>query len=83
MKVSLGKSWDGFVDEAISGGRFSSADAVVEAGLQLLKRHEDERRALRARLDAAIAAGGEVSDAELDTVLAADAAELRRSGLAD
>ena len=82
MQVSLGR-WEGFVDEAVSAGRYPSADAVIEAGLALLERQEAMHRELRAHIQAAIDEGGEVSDEELDRAIDERIEELRRSGIVD
>jgi antitoxin ParD1/3/4 len=42
---------------------------------------EAKLAALRAKLDASIAQGGEVTDAQLDAVIAAKRAELRAKGI--
>ncbi len=40
MNVSLEQRWEGFIDEAVSAGRYPCADAVIEAGLAPLERQE-------------------------------------------
>ena len=83
MNVSLDQRWEGFVEEAVSAGRYPSADAVIEAGLRLLEQQEAMQRSLRDHIQAAIAQGGEVSDEELDRAIAEQVAELRLQGMAD
>jgi len=49
--------------------------------LTLVEEREAKLTALRATIDGSIAAGGEVSEDQLDDALAARAGELRRQGL--
>ena len=81
MNVSIGDRWQGFVDRVVQDGRYASASEVVREGLRLVEEREMKLLALRATLDASIALGGEVMDAELDADLAAKGAELRAQGL--
>lgn len=80
MNVSIGDRWQGFVDRVVKDGRYSSASEVVREGLRLVEEREAKLVALRATLDASIAAGGEVTDDELDAAIAAKSAELRGQG---
>lgn len=80
MNVSIGDRWQGFVDRVVQAGRYGSASEVVREGLRLVEEREAKLAALRATLDASIALGGEVTDAELDTALAEKGAELRSKG---
>jgi antitoxin ParD1/3/4 len=80
MNVSIGERWQGFVDRVVKDGRYGSASEVVREGLRLVEEREAKLLALRATLDASIARGGEVSDAELDAAVAAKSAELRSQG---
>ncbi len=80
MNVSIGERWQGFVDRVVKDGRYGSASEVVREGLRLVEEREAKLLALRATLDASIARGGEVSDAELDAAVAARSAELRSQG---
>ena len=80
MNVSIGERWQGFVERVVSDGRYGSASEVVREGLRLVEEREAKLLALRATLNASIAQGGEVTEAELDAVLAAKAAELRSKG---
>ena len=77
MNVSIGERWEGFVERIVKSGRYGSASEVVREGLRLVEEREARLAALRDKLDASIAAGGEVSDDELDAALAAKSAELR------
>jgi antitoxin ParD1/3/4 len=79
MNVSIGDRWQGFVDQIVKDGRYGSASEVVREGLRLVEEREAKLVALRTMLDASIAAGGEVTDEELDGALAAKGAELKRA----
>ena len=83
MNVSIGRRWEGFVEQVVQEGRYGSASEVVREGLRLVEEREAKLRALRAHIDAAIAQGGVVSDEELDAALAEQAAELRARGIGD
>ena len=37
IRVTLGEPFGAFIDNAVESGRFSSSEAVVEAGLRLLE----------------------------------------------
>jgi antitoxin ParD1/3/4 len=78
MNVSIGDRWQGFVERVVKDGRYGSASEVVREGLRLVEEREAKLVALRARLDASIALGGEVTEDELDAAITAKSAELRR-----
>ena len=80
MNVSIGERWEGFVERIVKSGRYGSASEVVREGLRLVEEREARLAALRDKLDASIAAGGEVSDDDLDADLAAKSAELSAKG---
>ncbi len=80
MNVSIGERWEGFVERIVRSGRYGSASEVVREGLRLVEEREARLAALREKLDASIAAGGQVSDEELDAAIAAKSAELRAGG---
>lgn len=80
MNVSLGERWEKFVASAVSKGRYGSASEVVREGLRLVEEREAKLAALRETLDRSIAAGGDVSDAELDEALEAEARKLESQG---
>jgi antitoxin ParD1/3/4 len=80
MNVSIGERWEAFVDHIIRAGRYGSASEVVREGLRLVEEREAKLQALRATLDASIAAGGVASDAEIDDALEAKAAQLAKEG---
>jgi antitoxin ParD1/3/4 len=81
MNVSIGDRWEQFVEQTVKTGRYGSASEVVREGLRLVEEREAKLKALRATLDASIAAGGEVTDDELDHAIAARSEELRRKGI--
>ncbi len=66
MNVSIGERWENFVEQAVKAGRYGSANDVVREGLRLIEEREAKLLALRATLDASIAAGGGVTDQDLD-----------------
>lgn len=80
MNVSIGERWESFVERAVRTGRYGSASEVVREGLRLVEERETRLAALRSHLDASIAAGGEVSESDLDEALSRRAEELRREG---
>ena len=80
MNVSIGKRWEAFVERIVRTGRYSSASEVIREGLRLVEEREARLKALRAMLDASIAAGGEASDADIDNALEAKAAQLTKEG---
>ena len=80
MNVSIGERWEGFVERIVKSGRYGSASEVVREGLRLVEEREAKLAALREKIDASIAGGGEVSDDELDAAIAAKAVELRARG---
>ncbi|MEO0035396.1 MAG: hypothetical protein RLZZ501_1419 [Pseudomonadota bacterium] len=81
MNVSIGERWERFVEQAVKTGRYGSASEVVREGLRLVEEREAKLKALRATLDASIAAGGEVTDDDLDQAIAAQSRELTRKGI--
>jgi antitoxin ParD1/3/4 len=80
MNVSIGERWEGFVDNAVKSGRYSSASEVVREGLRLVEEREAKLAALRETLDASIAEGGRGADDELGILIEARAAELAKAG---
>ncbi len=80
MNLSLGDRWERFVESAVQQGRYNSASEVVREGLRLVEEREAKLVALRETLNASIAAGGDVSDDELDAALAAEAKALAKEG---
>ncbi|HLO75567.1 MAG TPA: type II toxin-antitoxin system ParD family antitoxin [Magnetospirillum sp.] len=83
MNVSIGDRWERFVEQAVKNGRYGSASEVVREGLRLVEEREAKLNALRATLEASLAAGGEVGEDELDAAIAARSAELARKGVGE
>jgi antitoxin ParD1/3/4 len=81
MNVSIGARWEQFVEQTVQAGRYSSASEVVREGLRLVEEREAKLQALRSKLDASIAAGGYVTDDQLDAALAQRSIELTRKGI--
>lgn len=81
MNVSIGDRWEHFVDQAVKAGRYGSASEVVREGLRLVEEREAKLTALRATIDASLAAGGQVTDEQLDDALAQRTKELTRQGI--
>ena len=81
MNVSIGARWESFVERAVRAGRYGSASEIVREGLRLVEEREAKLEALRATVEASIAAGGEVSDEELEASLDATCAQLAREGV--
>lgn len=80
MNVSIGERWEGFVENAVKSGRYSSASEVVREGLRLVEEREARLTALRETLNASISEGGRDTDDELAASLEAKAAELAKAG---
>ena len=70
MNVSIGERWEQFVEQAVKAGRYGSASEIVREGLRLVEEREAKLSALRTLIDASIAAGGDVTEAQLDDALA-------------
>jgi antitoxin ParD1/3/4 len=56
---SLGKHFEGFVQDQVRGGRYASASEVVREGLRLMEQREVDREAALEALRAEIAKGRE------------------------
>ena len=82
MDISIGDRWRIFLDALVAGGRYESASEVVNEGLRLVEEREAKLQGLRNDLAAAIKAGGEVSETELDADLGELAVELKAKGVA-
>lgn len=80
MNVSLGERWESFVADMVRHGRYGSASEVVREGLRLVEEREAKLVALRSMLDTSIAAGGDVTEDDLDKALQAKSDELAREG---
>ncbi len=81
MNVSIGDRWEHFIDQAVKAGRYGSASEVVREGLRLVEEREAKLTALRATIEASIAAGGQVTDEQLDDAIARRSEELTRQGI--
>lgn len=81
MNVSIGDRWEQFVEQTVKAGRYGSASEVVREGLRLVEEREAKLKELRATLEASIAAGGEVTEDELDRAIATRSEELKRKGV--
>ena len=80
MNVSIGERWEIFVERIVRSGRYGSASEVVREGLRLVEEREAKLKALRAMLDASIAAGGEASDTDIDAAIEGKTAQLAKEG---
>jgi hypothetical protein len=65
----------------MASGEYDSPDAVVTAGLFLLKSRHGQIAELRQIADAALAEGVDLSDEEVDRALADRVQEMRTNGL--
>ena len=65
MNVSIGERWDNYIAELLATGRYGSASEIVREGLRLVEEREQKLVALRETLEASIARGGWVTDAEV------------------
>lgn len=80
MNVSIGERWEGFIDAVVQSGRYGSASEVVREGLRLVEEREQKLIALRTEIQAAIAEGGELTDADIDASLTKTFDELSAQG---
>ena len=80
MDVSIGKRWEGFVDDAVRNGRYGSASEVVREGLRLVEEREAKLAALRDMVRAPVAQGDPCTDKELGAMLGRAGEELARAG---
>jgi antitoxin ParD1/3/4 len=80
MNVSIGRRWEGFVENVVKDGRYGSASEVVREGLRLVEEREARLQALRGVLDASIEEGGGGDDDSLGVTLEAKEAELAKAG---
>lgn len=69
VTITLDDDLGAFVDRQVAGGRYASADAVVEAGLRLLEEREAARAGVRTALIEGEAGGG-FEDFDIDAFLA-------------
>ena len=69
MNVSLGERWESYVAGVVEEGRYASASEVVREGLRLVEEREAKLQSLRDTLNASIARGGRLDDADINTAL--------------
>lgn len=81
MQISVTGTWAGFIEKAIESGEFDSPDAVVATGLSLLKSREARLAELRRIVDDSLSEGGDLSEEEVEAVLAERIGQLRSIGL--
>lgn len=80
MNVSVGSRWEGFIETVVKEGRYGSASEVVRAGLRLVEEREAKLQELRNKLNASVAAGDPGSDDDLELLIAAKEAQLKKAG---
>jgi len=80
MNIAISERWEKFVEDTVEQGRYASATDVVQEGLRLVAEREAKLKALREMIAESIAAGGDVSDEELDADLEVMAEALRKEG---
>ncbi len=80
LQVSLAEHWRVFADNAVKAGRYASVDAVISEGLRLVEARDETFWGLKTDIDAAIAAGGRNSGADLSRSLDATFDRLRADG---
>lgn len=80
MNIAISERWEKFVEDTVEQGRYASAKDVVQEGLRLVAEREAKLKALREMIAESIAAGGDVSDEELDADLEVMAEALRKEG---
>ena len=78
MNVSLGERWEGFVAGVVEEGRYASASEVVREGLRLVEEREAKLQSLRDTLNASIAGGGRLEDADVSAALEERAAHMSK-----
>ena len=81
MNITLEGSSKTFVEHLVQTGQYDSPGDAVNDVLRCFQREQQRRiNALRAKVEAAVAEGGEVTEGELDASLAATMEELKREG---
>lgn len=80
MEVRVEDRWQRFIERVVRAGPYGSANDVVGEGLRLVAEQEARLQALCDTLDASIAAGGHVSEAEIDAALEAAGQALAARG---
>lgn len=81
MNITLEGSSKAYVEHLVQTGQYDSPRDVVNDVLRCFQQEEERRTAaLRAKIDAALAEDGEVTEEELDAFLAATMEKLKREG---
>jgi antitoxin ParD1/3/4 len=80
MNIRLGDRWQPLIDQAVRSGRFTSAEDVVAEAMRLLEARERDSIELRASIEAALADPQIVSEAEIDSAIEEEIAQLRSEG---
>lgn len=81
MDVKIGTRWEGVIAEAVASGRYASPEDVVAEGLRRVAEDEEKFAWLKAKLEDAIARGGETTLEDFDAAMDAVDAELKAEGL--
>ena len=80
MNVEIDGRWETMLREAVGSGRFASTTDVIDKSLELMAAREEQLAWLRAKVQASIARGGELSAAEVDAHLEQTVRELQAEG---
>lgn len=80
MQISVNDRWARFIAEQMATGAFDSPDGVVAEALHLLQAQRRQLNDLQMMVEASLAEGGDMSDADLDAVLAAELKKLEQAG---
>ncbi len=77
---TIAQQFESFIQAQLASGRYRSVEDVINEGLQLVQEREQKLQALRHTIHTSIAAGGFVTEEELDASLAATSARLAAEG---
>jgi antitoxin ParD1/3/4 len=80
MNISLDERFTPLVESLIKSGRYASAEDVLRRAMLLVEAEEAKLEALRAQINASIAAGGENTIEDIDRAIAEMDEELKREG---
>ncbi len=69
IQVSIGDRWQGFLNDAVETGRYTSVDDIVLEGLRLVQAQEAKLQALRAMVAESLADPTEYTPEEVDAYL--------------
>ncbi len=81
MEIALPARLAEFVQQAVSGGRYSSESEVVSQGLHLLEEHDRKLADLRAMVNRSVQDTRAVSDEEMDAAIEDKSQELLSQGV--